>query len=459
MVKKETRFFVFLKQLIIRKKTGSKLNVIYISSIFLAFLVYSKLLPLQGDYLISAVPQNEIQIITAKIFSNPVKSSDKYYTIKLKVLETKSYSGINSSANGIFTALIKSQTVESHYPKKLFSLQSSRTSKKLKSSKNKHQSIYSTSTNSIIIESGATIRLSGTFIQSENEPPFFLTEDIFFSDYKNTFTDRIKKYRALCRLQFKRLMSAWGRAGGLMLALLSSSKEYLEKSMQNAFKLSGLSHILALSGMHLSLVSTLFGFIENKSTLKTLGLFFKILMVFTFVFFAGFSPSLLRALISLLILSACKLLKIRPRNSIFVLSLTFLIHASIAPSDLTNLGFLLSYGALAGILFLSSTVNSIITKIFSPKISGSLSASVSAVTFTAPVSISTFGFFSPSGIICTMFVSPLITIFLYSGICLMLLSFLMPCFVSFSSFFVNGIYNLIALIVKIFSIIPVIKTA
>lgn len=453
MVKEKRYFFNFLKQLLIRKKIDSKLNVIFVSSIILSFLVYSKLLPLPGDYIISAVKQNEIQIITAKIISNPVKSSDKYYTVKLKVFETKSISGINSSANGIFTALIKSQTVEAHYPKKLFSLQNSKASKKIK------QSNYSIPTNSIIIESGATIRLSGTFIQSENEAPFFLAEEIFFSNYKNTFTDRIKKYRALCRLHFKRLMSAWGRAGGLMLALLSSSKEYLEKSMQNAFKLSGLSHILALSGMHLSLVSTLFGFIENKSTLKTLGLFFKLLMVFTFVFFAGFSPSLLRALISLLILSACKLLKIRPRNSIFVLSLTFLIHAAIAPQDLTNLGFLLSYGALAGILFLSDPLNSIFIKIFPQKITGSLSASVSAVTFTAPVSIASFGFFCPSGIICTMFVSPLITIFLYSGICLMLLSFLMPCFVNFSSFFVNGIYNLIAFIVKIFSIIPVIKIA
>lgn len=434
------------------------LNVIYLSSIILAALVYSKLLPLPHDYLVTLVPQNDISLIHAKIISNPVKSSDKFYTVKLSITEVESNNNIKSSARGTFTALINTHTVEAHYPKKLFSLQQSHTHKhKSNSTNKKNNSINNISNSTLIIESGATITLTGTFIQKENEPPFFLTDEIIFCNYTDSFTDKIKKSRALCRLQFKRLMSAWGRAGGLILALLSSSKEYLEKSMQNAFKLSGLSHILALSGMHLSLVSTLFGFIENKSTLKTLGLFFKIFMVFTFVFFAGFSPSLLRALISLLILSSCKLCRIRPRNSIFVLSLTFLIHAAIAPADLTNLGFLLSYGALAGILFLSGPVNSIIIKFCPPKITGSLAASVSAVTFTAPVSISAFGFFSPSGIICTMFVSPLITVFLYSGICFMLLSFCWPGFVSLSSFFVNGIYSLIALIVRIFSVIPVIK--
>ncbi|MBQ0003629.1 MAG: ComEC/Rec2 family competence protein [Treponema sp.] len=434
MVKEKTKEF-FSKIFVLLKR----INIVYLSSIFLSIFVYSKILPLPHDFLISVIPQKDIFKVSARIISNPVKSSEKFYSIKLKINQVESRNKIISSANGIVTALVSTKTVEAHYPKKLFSL-------------NKNKKNIS----GFLIESGATIILTGNIIQSENNFPFLITEEILYCNFSDSFFEKIQKIRALCRLQFKRLMSGWGKAGGLMLALLSSSKEYLETSMQNAFKLSGLSHILALSGMHLSLVSTLFGFIENKSVLKTTGLIFKLIMVFTFVFFAGFSPSLLRALISLLIISVCKLLKLRPGNSIFVLSLTFLIHAAISPEDLVNLGFLLSYGALAGILFLSGFTNSIFIKIFPEKISRSLSASVSAVSFTAPVSISAFGFFSPSGIICTLFVSPLITIFLYSGICLMFLSFCSPLCLKFSTIFINGIYELIALIVKFFSIIPVI---
>ena len=48
-------------------------------------------------------------------------------------------------------------------------------------------------------------------------------------------------------------MYMWGSAGGLLLALLSASKEYTSSAFSDAFRLAGLSHILALSGMHVSI--------------------------------------------------------------------------------------------------------------------------------------------------------------------------------------------------------------
>ena len=86
-------------------------------------------------------------------------------------------------------------------------------------------------------------------------------------------------------------MKDWGRAGGFLLALLSGSKEYLDSKISNTFRHSGLSHILALSGMHLSLISSIAGIVENKSALKKLGLLLKVGTIILFVWFAGISPS------------------------------------------------------------------------------------------------------------------------------------------------------------------------
>ena len=84
---------------------------------------------------------------------------------------------------------------------------------------------------------------------------------------------KIQKSRAFCRLEFKRMMFSWGKAGGFLLALLSGSKEYLDIDLVENFKKSGLSHILALSGMHLSLLSGIAAFIGKKIGIKKISAF------------------------------------------------------------------------------------------------------------------------------------------------------------------------------------------
>ena len=115
-------------------------------------------------------------------------------------------------------------------------------------------------------------------------------------------------------------MYMWGNAGGLLLALLSSSKEYTSFEFSNAFRLAGLSHILALSGMHVSIFSTL----TEKSFFKIFGKnktnFLSLIIVLLFVWFAGIAPSLTRAMIStIIIFIAAKLnLKLKtPKRAFF----------------------------------------------------------------------------------------------------------------------------------------------
>jgi competence protein ComEC len=90
-------------------------------------------------------------------------------------------------------------------------------------------------------------------------------------------------------------------------------------------------------------------------------------------------------------------------------------------------------------------------------LSDSLSSSVGAQFFTIPISVKTFGTFTPIGIFSTVIVSPLVTFFIYSGLICFLLSLIFPLFISTSGIFMNFLYTLITKIVLFFSQFPLIE--
>lgn len=412
-----------------------EINVILLSSIFLVFIIYFRIIKIPQNNLVSFIPEENICAIKGVIISNPIKSSQKYYTTTIQVQECYSKHGIISKATGKQKLLIPTKIIEAFYPNKLFS-------------KNYSNKIL------LPLEQGNKIFAKVQVYSQQENNSLMIVSEVLETSFGNSFTGELMKFRALCRIHFKRLMSLWGSAGGFLLALLSGSKEYLNENLKNSFRYSGLSHILALSGMHLSMISSLAGIFENKSAFKKLGLIFRIFIILLFVWFAGLSPSLLRALISCLLVSACTFFNIPKIDGLVVLGSTFLIHSVIQPTDLFNLGFLFSYSALLGILIFSKSCKALISRYLPPLFSNNISSSISANLFTAPISIKAFGMYSPIGIICTVFVSPLITIFLYCGILFLAICILVPQFAVVGGYFMNYIYILIYKIVDFFNLIP-----
>jgi len=142
---------------------------------------------------------------------------------------------------------------------------------------------------------------------------------------------------------------------------------------------------------------------------------------------------------------------------ITVLCFSFLLQSIISPSDITNAGFLLSYGALAGILLFSELFTKLFIKFMPHSISSSVAASTSAQIFTAPISLKLFGTFCPFGIIASTVVSPLITIFIYIGLFLIVINLICPIFANISGIFINFLYTIIKNIVIVFSHLPIIN--
>ncbi len=409
---------------------------VFISSLICIFIFYSGLFSIPDRTKASALINTEDFVeISGIILSSPSKiGKGTYYSATFSLLSAADNRHIQSSARGRLQIMIPTELAESYSPGKLFSQSQS------KMAKNQKAFLY---------EAGGHCSFIGSF--SNN---IFYVRECRAACWPSTWRGRLNHFRALCRLHFKRLMYKWGSGGGLLLALLSGAREYTDTETSDAFRRAGLSHILALSGMHLSMFSAIAIFFGNKAGVKKLTFILRITALISFVWFAGLSPSLMRAFICAMLTIISALAGSKKPDMLSILCFSFLLQCSIRPEDIQNAAFILSYGALAGILFTGYFFNQFYSK-FCPKgIAASLSAASGAQTFTAPISLKLFGSFSPIGIVSATVVSPFVTIFIYSGLLLIILSLIFPFLSKPSGIFINFQYTIIKYIVNIFSQVP-----
>lgn len=423
-------------------------NPVFVSALILGALIYSKILPVkEKNPFSSPVPAEKIIFLSGKVSSNPVKSD--FFGGTYKVCLDVFYARSNDSGgqtDGKAEVFIPKEIVEANYPGKLYTSAKTSAFPLIENGARISCGVGSISRNNL------SRNLSG-----KNQKNVFLATSVKEIENKSSFSlfglleSRIIKFRSLCRLQFKRLMYEWGNAGGLLLALVSGSREYTEKDVGAAFKNAGLSHILALSGMHLSLFGGIALFFGKKVSTRKIAAGIQLGAVVFFVWFAGISPSLFRAFLSALIIFAASLLRINAPEGLSVLSLSFLIHIVIFPEHIFDAGFMLSYSSLAGIIILSKFVKKIIHPAVPFKVRSSLADSASAQISTAPVALSLFGKIMPVGIFAGVVVSPLVVLFLYLGLAEIVLCLFLPFLSGPFSDIMNKVYYIIKMLVLFFS--------
>ncbi len=384
----------------------------------------------------SLLKLEEASSLTGYVSSNPSKtSSGQFYLFRMNV---DSASGseclVTSSARGTVSILLDSAIVESVFPGKL----------------------YSVAGNSILIENHERLTVYGKWSSNNDKPNtgFFISDGAIYHGPSSGILGAIFHARAISRLVFKRLMYGWGKAGGFILALLSGSREYTDQAIASDFRKAGLSHILALSGMHLSFFAGLVGNSGKKIFGKKHSFFLKLAGILFFVWFAGLSPSLFRALLCSLIILFTSMLFCRSIDFIAVLSFVFLIHCIMIPWDIHSAAFILSYGALAGILLFGEFIEYCFHGLFPRQFSSSLAASAGAQAMTAPISIKLFGAFMPIGIFASVIMTPLIEWFLVFSVVSIMLSFMIPWTSQFWGFLLNAFYGLICAITGFFAKFP-----
>lgn len=301
-----------------------------------------------------------------------------------------------------------------------------------------------------LVEKGSRVTLKGAFTPSL----FFRAKELQDAHYSPTPLGFIYKMRSKARQKLRALIAFFGESGALLLALVMGSRDALSDSVANAFRTSGTSFILALSGMHL----VMYGEAATKSSKKAFGsrasVFISFAIVALFVFFVGFTPSLLRAFIFFTLCTTLGLLKVRSTLPIKVFT-TFYIHALIAPSDLNTISFQLSYVAVVAIALFAPALESFFARYFLPEVYESLATSASAFFSTLPLTLFYFGFAAPIGIIAGAVITPFIMLFIAAGVTSLILVAIIPAFATIASPVINALYALILNLLAIFSKAPI----
>ncbi len=312
----------------------------------------------------------------------------------------------------------------------------------------------------LYLANGAVIECSGAFSssaakKSAGDPALFRVSEILDAKPASSFVDKLLAARASLRLSLMKMLYGWGDAGGLFLALCSGMREFMAEEASDVFRRAGLSHILALSGMHLSILGGAITFICAKLAGRRLAAKISLFALALFLFFAGQSPSLLRAFLFSVTLAAVRRAGFRA-ELLPVLAFVFCAHVLLKPADFYAVSFQLSYLATAGIFSIGVFFDELLDAFIPGKLCRPLAASLGAQAAVFPVSMSVFAMFVPAGTIATLLLSAPISFFMISGICCTALSAFSPLLYSLCGLFMKAQYALILAVVSFFAQAPVI---
>ena len=85
---------------------------------------------------------------------------------------------------------------------------------------------------------------------------------------------------------------------GISLALILGDKYNISQDLKSSFSTSGLSHVLAISGLHVTILASMVTFFLSKTKLGIKkSSIISIFVALIYVFISGFAPSSVRALI------------------------------------------------------------------------------------------------------------------------------------------------------------------
>ena len=208
--------------------------------------------------------------------------------------------------------------------------------------------------------------------------------------------------------------------GALALALLVGIRDNLDANLTTVYRDAGLSYILALSGMHLAVITALISFLLKKPLGLKAASVTGAVIISVYCLLVGPMPSLVRSAIMYL-LGVFTIIAAVPKKSMSILSLSFLIQIIITPSAGSSLSFILSYVALLGILITSRQITSLLSGVIPDFLLNPLSLSCGAFLSTAGICAFCFGSIAPIGIIAGLAIVPLTTVFMIGSMIWLLL--------------------------------------
>ena len=204
-------------------------------------------------------------------------------------------------------------------------------------------------------------------------------------------------------------------------ALLLGDKTGLSWAQSRDFSLSGISHIVAVSGLHVSILFAFVGTVTGKRRFLLLILGVPVLLFFGAM--AGFTASVTRAVIMQLLLLAALALN-REYDPPTALSFACLVMLGESPLTVAGIGFQLSVASVAGIFLFYPKLNEWLKTWLPGKgktlrgrmerfFAASVAVTLSATVMTVPLTAVHFGIVSLVGVVTNLLVLPAVSLIFY----------------------------------------------
>ena len=262
------------------------------------------------------------------------------------------------------------------------------------------------------IHLGDTIEIQGIFMTpNKNTSKYLFNYQKYLKNKNINYIVKIKKYKKLKsnkRIYYylKEKLKKSFHKNPYLYTFILGDKTYLNDKIKRSYQENGISHLFAISGMHISLLADMIKRISKKRQSEENRFKITTIILITYLFLVGFSPSILRGVLFYIVFSINNIyyFYISPKNLfIFILSISLIIN----PNYITNISFLYSYFISYALIVLGDYIRS------KTYITTLLKTSV--LSFVISIPISTYYFYQLNilSIIYNLFFVPLVSIIIF----------------------------------------------
>lgn len=192
-------------------------------------------------------------------------------------------------------------------------------------------------------------------------------------------------------------------------AMLTGEDGYMDYELLGSYRIAGIAHIFAVSGLHIGFLATALSFLFKK--LHTKGYVKAVIITVILLFYSGicgYSASSIRATVMTAVMLFATA-KGQRYDGLSAISLAAILILLIEPVQLLCVGFQLSFAVVLGINLLSRPIAKLF-KFLPHKIASSLGVVLSAQIVAVPISLATFGYFSWISILANLIFIPVVSV-------------------------------------------------
>ena len=216
---------------------------------------------------------------------------------------------------------------------------------------------------------------------------------------------------------------------GLAEAILIGYRDDMDSSLLLSYINTGVVHVIAISGLHIGLIFMIINMLVNKIStpekVKYISLFTTLPAIWWFTLLTGSTPSVMRSALMTSIILVGKSLGRKPKTLNSLMASAY-IQVMDYPDIVNDLGFQLSYSAVASILIFNPLISKMlyIKNTILKECWGMVSITIAAQLLTTPISVFQFNQFPVLFLITNLVAVPLSSILLLAELMLCITEFL-----------------------------------